>query len=63
MPSILLPIDRNDLEAIIAAANRYAEDLASGLEDGTYDEGRGELAELEAALAKLQAFEPESFRT
>lgn len=42
-------IDRDDLATLIDGANSYAEDLSSGLDDGTYDD-RANLGDVEEAI-------------
>lgn len=46
---VTLPIE--DAELLAEAARRYAEDLSSGLEDGTYDDAAG-LDQIEVAIAR-----------
>lgn len=42
------------LARVLKAAESYAEDLSTGLDDGTYEEGADELSLLEAAIAQLR---------
>lgn len=50
-----------DLRILTAAAKRYAEDLSTGLEDGTYEEGEEILAELEPVIEKYDVCEEPVF--
>jgi hypothetical protein len=45
----------DDLTWLIEGADKYATDLASGLEDGTYEDDDG-LDEIEAAITRARAF-------
>jgi hypothetical protein len=47
-------IDEDSLKALIGAAESYATDLESGLEDGTYDD-RADLDEVQAAIEVANA--------
>ncbi|AXK44069.1 hypothetical protein [Erythrobacter aureus] len=47
--SDMVSVSRDTLSQLVEAADKYAEDLSSGLDDGTYDDDPG-LAEYEAAI-------------
>jgi hypothetical protein len=46
-PQVTVPA--SVLKALVGAAESYAEDLSTGLDDGTYDD-RADLDEVEAAI-------------
>lgn len=49
----LVTVRADHLAALVGAAGKYADDLESGLEDGTYDD-RADLDAVRAALAVVQ---------
>lgn len=50
----LVTIDANTLSALVGAAESYAADLSTGLDDGTYDD-RADLDDVEKALEVANA--------
>jgi len=46
-----------DLQHLVAMAEAYEEDIRTGLEDGTYEEGQNlDFPDRQAALSRVQAF-------
>lgn len=52
MAKITIEVDESDLNSVLGMAQSYNDDLESGLEDGTYEEGDAD--ENKSAIASVE---------